>query len=60
MDRFFPAGEESEGSGDEWDIGTSYKRTPLVQVRSEVFYFAKRGANLASSVNCSRLSFAFD
>lgn len=50
MDVFFPAGEESEGSGDEWDIGTSYKRTPLVQVSSEVFYLAKRGANLASSV----------
>lgn len=50
MDGFFPAGEESEGSGDEWDIGTfSNKRTPLVQVRSEVFYLAKRGANLASS-----------
>lgn len=50
MDRFFPAGEESEDSGDEWDIGTFYKRTPLVQVRSELSYLAKRGANLASSV----------
>lgn len=50
MDHTFPAGEESEASGDEWDIGISYEKTPFVQVRSEVLYRAKRRANLASSV----------
>lgn len=35
MENVFPAGEESETSGDEWDIGTSYENTPLVQVRSK-------------------------
>lgn len=41
MDHTFPAGEESEASGDEWDIGISYEKTPFVQVRSEVLYLAK-------------------
>lgn len=50
MEHAFAAGEESEASGDEWDIGTSYEKTHFVQVRSEVLYLAKRRANLASSV----------
>uniref|UniRef100_H3BZM2 Ankyrin repeat, SAM and basic leucine zipper domain containing 1 n=1 Tax=Tetraodon nigroviridis TaxID=99883 RepID=H3BZM2_TETNG len=31
MDRTFPAGEENEDSGDEWDIGISYEKTSFVQ-----------------------------
>lgn len=58
MDHCFPAGEESEASGDEWDIGTSYEKTPLVQVRPEVLNLVKRRANLAST-NCSRCRVAF-
>lgn len=49
MDRTFPAGEENEDSGDEWDIGISYEKTSFVQVHSEVLCLPKR-ANLASSV----------
>lgn len=50
MDHAFAAGEESEASGDEWDIGTSYEKTHFVQVRSEILHLAKGRANLASSV----------
>lgn len=39
MDNAFPAGEESECSSDEWDIGTSYEKTPCVQVTSEALHF---------------------
>uniref|UniRef100_H2V3Y3 Ankyrin repeat, SAM and basic leucine zipper domain containing 1 n=1 Tax=Takifugu rubripes TaxID=31033 RepID=H2V3Y3_TAKRU len=31
MDNAYPAGEESDFSDDEWDIGTSYEKTPRVQ-----------------------------
>lgn len=40
MDNMFPAGEESDAS-EEWHMGSSYERTPLVQVGSEVLNLAK-------------------
>lgn len=39
MDNAFPAGEESECSSDEWDIGTTYEKTPCVQVTTDVLHF---------------------
>lgn len=39
MDNAFPAGEESECSSDEWDIGTTCEKTPCVQVTSDVLHF---------------------
>lgn len=34
-DNAFPAGDESDGSNDEWDIGCPDKKSPRIKVTSE-------------------------
>lgn len=50
MHNAYPAGEESDFSDDEWDIGTSYEKTPRVQVSWKPSILTKSGLTRLASL----------